>query len=493
LLPIPKKIVVAGFNVQGLLAALALRKAYSAHLTSIEVVGHRKICASPSIVIAGQSFTQLLAYFGSQESDWMPRANANFKLTQRFIGWSEKEFCIANKCAVDTLHHPLLVELSKLKRESYDIDFISDKFFLTNYLAEKKLLPYGKDFPFPIEYQYQLANDALLEVLESLAINNGIYISNSAINTLQLDKAGYIKSLECDDKVYSGDYYFDCTGFEQTLISHLHGHEQEKVLMTRKNDRYIGCQMAIDEPVFETQFIALKNGFVDSKMTQNSRELKYYYSSKFCSDDEAAADFKQFLLVNNLNVITDLTLYSSFDHLVKRPWINNCIAIGDSCGFNHLTTDRGIDATLSSLDSFLLSVQQDESSQQAVEQFSSRVKTYYVFLHAFSHSLILLNNRRDTNYWQTPQDINAVHPLVHDIFVKWLKAKDLTTDPVYDCIGLYGWYSLFSGLGHYPVQNKIHPNITSINANIKDVSAKLIGCCLNFPTSSITSMSMKNE
>jgi hypothetical protein len=481
-LPIPESVVIAGLNIEGLITALALHNYYKKNNLRITIIGEQDNNQNKRVIVATKQLTELLSQFDLAEVDWMPKSYANYKLTRHFVDWSQNAFFIPNKSEVDSLNEPLMFELSKIRRQNFDIPFDIDKFFFCNALAAKNLSPRGKDFPFDIDYQYQMDTESLFTILFELAIKNGISIPKLSLSSLVRDKQGNITSVDAGDQVFCADYFFDCTNMQQLLISNMIGHGNENTGMIRNNDRYL--QLVTDEGCVSTQTtsFATPNGWINKNASLKHVEYRHYFSSQFCTDEQALEEFSAFIHKHNLPTDAQINLVASADHIAKQPWIKNCIAIGASSGANHITQDYELSACFSSLDSFFLSVQQDKAITEAIEQFNSRVKTYHIFLHAFAHTLVLLNNRRDTAYWQTPKDIKNIHPLVQNIFMQWLRAEDLTTDPVFDSVGVNAWYCLFSGLEHYPFDDlQKHSNHKSIVDNIEDVKSKLDGCCLNFP------------
>ncbi|MEI8649299.1 hypothetical protein P4S73_17685 [Paraglaciecola sp. Hal342] len=77
----------------------------------------------------------------------MRQTQATFKLSNRYVGFSEQEFSVANASEVDILHQPLMLELSKLKRQAYQLDLSLDDFFFAAALAKRNLSPKAQDFP----------------------------------------------------------------------------------------------------------------------------------------------------------------------------------------------------------------------------------------------------------------------------------------------------------------------------------------------------------
>lgn len=108
MLPIPQNITIVGLNVHGLLTALLLRKTYKPAVTGITLVGLKEEDSPPKAYIAGKALNTLLEHFGYSEANWMRQTQATFKLSNRYVGFSEQEFSVANASEVDILHLSLI-------------------------------------------------------------------------------------------------------------------------------------------------------------------------------------------------------------------------------------------------------------------------------------------------------------------------------------------------------------------------------------------------
>ena len=85
------------------------------------------------------------------------------------MGFRGQEFSVANASEVDILHQPLMLELSKLKRQAYQLDLSLDDFFFAAALAKRNLSPKAQDFPFETDYQYQVDANCLFTLLQKIA------------------------------------------------------------------------------------------------------------------------------------------------------------------------------------------------------------------------------------------------------------------------------------------------------------------------------------
>ncbi|MGY8896895.1 MAG: tryptophan 7-halogenase [Paraglaciecola sp.] len=483
MLPIPQNITIVGLNVHGLLTALLLRKTYKPAVTGITLVGLKEEDSPPKAYIAGKALNTLLEHFGYSEANWMRQTQATFKLSNRYVGFSEQEFSVANASEVDILHQPLMLELSKLKRQAYQLDLSLDDFFFAAALAKRNLSPKAQDFPFETDYQYQVDANCLFTLLQKIAAEHSITTLPSALETLQLDQHGTLKHIECEDQILSGDYFFDCTQSAQLLIGNMPDFRQETLPEVRINDRVLTYTLAAECCASEVVTTALDCGFVLQYTLQDAVHFQYHYSSKFIQDPQAVQLLERHISQQGYKKVLQRHLSASQAYLVSQPWIHNCLAVGPACGLTQGSEDHELSHTFAMLEQFVSSIQSPDDAKDVIKNYNHRIKSRFVYAHSYHSTLQLLNSRRNSPYWQTPQDANALTPIGRSLFSQWLSGEDLSVEPILDINGLTAWYALFSGLGHYPKgELKPHPKARAIQDNIQDMCRKLAGCCLNFQT-----------
>ncbi|MBQ4828496.1 tryptophan 7-halogenase [Alteromonas sp. MMG017] len=481
MLPIPQNITIIGLNVHGLLTALMLRKAYNPAVTKITLMGQIEDNQPPKVMLAGNALNTLLAHFGQSETNWMQQTKATFKLSNRYVGFSETPFSVANTSEVDILHQPLMLELTKLKRQHYQLDLTLDDFFFSTALAKRNLSPKAQDFPFETHYQYQVDTNRLLILLQQIAATNSIDIVQKPLETLQFDQQGRLKHVECEGQILSGDYFFDCTGNAKMLIGNMPEFREEPLPEVRINDRVLTFTASAGSCASEVITTALDCGFVQQYSLRGSVHFQYHYSSKFIQDEQALQVLGRHMSQQGYDNVLQRNLSANQACLVFQPWSKNCIAIGPACGLTQGTEDHELAHTFAMLERFVSSIQSPDDVSAVVQDYNDRIKSRFIYIHSFHSTLLLLNARRNSPYWQTPQNPNALTPIGKMLFSQWLNGQDLEVEPIWDINGANAWYALFSGLGHYPKDDtKPHPQASSIQDNIQDMGRKLNGCCLNF-------------
>ncbi|MEP1448988.1 MAG: tryptophan 7-halogenase [Paraglaciecola sp.] len=481
MLPIPQNIIIVGLNIHGLLTALLLRKAYDPAVAAITVVGKVDENIPSEVMLAGKALNTLMTHFDLAEANWMRQTNATFKLNNRYVGFSEQSFSVPNTSEVDILHRPLMFELTKLKRQHYELDLALDDFFFSKALATKNLSPKAQDFPFETDFQYQVDSNGLLCLLRKVASENDINTQQCELDTLQLDQDGNLQHIECENLILTGDYFFDCTASAQLLIRNMPEFRQESLPDVRVNDRKLSFTVASECCASEITTTALDSGFVKQYFLRDTVHFQYHYSSSFTQDAQAVNVLERHVSNLGYQHVLQRHLSESRTCLASQSWIKNCLAIGPACGSTEGTEDHELGHTFAMLEHFISSIQSPDDVSDLVKNYNHRIKSRFIYEHSYYNTLLLLNSRRNSPYWQTPQDIHSLSPIGRTLFSQWLKGQDLDVDPIFDINGLTAWYALFSGLGHYPNNDvKPHPKAESIYDNIQDMCRKIRGCCLNF-------------
>lgn len=479
-LSIPKQIVIVGLNVHSLVSALALRKTYDKNRLSLSIIGKNQPSNTHIAMVAPSQINEMFAHFGVSESEWMAKCDATFKVRNHYIGWGKKPFSVSNHCEVDIYYQPLLMELSRLKREGFDISLHPDDFFFSSALAKQNLAPKGKNFPFKVNYQYQVNTEKLISLLFELATQQHIGITQEDIETLKFDVNKNITLVESSTAKYTADYFLDCSEYQQLLIANMPGYGKSQLTSVRNNDRLLVAKMPSEQVYNETQCTSYESGYIKTLSIKGRQELHYYFSSKFLSD-EKAAEALSYYSQKTYGIACELQLLASIDHLTNSPWINNCLALGKAFGYGCPVEDYELALTFSAIDSFVKSIQSDNQQSEIIAAYNQLIKSRYAYSQAFSETLLLLNTRRDSPYWQTPQNQTAFPQIATKKMSQWLAGEDLTVEDITDVIGKFGWYSLFSGLEIYPPNcDKKHPSEQSITDSIDDMRDKYLGCCLNF-------------
>ena len=161
-----KSIVILGGGTAGWIAANLIATHWADKGLDITLVESPDI----GIIGVGEGSTPPLKHFleviGVQESDWMSRCDATYKVGITFKDWSTKpgfdEYFHPFLCQPDEFSVPAFFHNSFLRRKGVDLDGHPSQFFLAWQLAEQRLAPVAPpNFPFEMNYGYHF-NSGLL-------------------------------------------------------------------------------------------------------------------------------------------------------------------------------------------------------------------------------------------------------------------------------------------------------------------------------------------
>lgn len=205
---------------------------------------------------------------------------------------------------------------------------------------------------------------------------------------------------------YKADLFIDCTGFKGLLINKVLNRKFEPLTDFLPNNKAWACQVPYADKEKEMQPItnckAMKNGWTWWIPIWSRIGTGYVYSDRFTTDEEALEEFKEFLVSKGKNV-DDL----EFKHIEMRSgitdklWHKNVCAIGLSAGFLEPLESTG----LMSVHMFLLQLANVLKRKTHITEFdrSTFNKSCKDLFHEFCDFVALhyaLSNRNDTPYWE---------------------------------------------------------------------------------------------
>lgn len=321
--------------------------------------GHRRVkialIESPNIPTIGvgestiQNLKSTLQSIGINESEFISRCNASFKMGVHFIDWSK-----ATSTSSSKFFHPLN---SPVACGGLSPAYHFRKFgphwlgtsFGENVLPNAKVIAAGKgpravlssDYFWEVNYAYHLDAGLFANFMREFAVGRGVEHIKDDVLDVVLDENGAIESLQLERaKRYDVEFVVDCTGFKSLIRSKLGGDTFVSGNDRLLNDRAIPLQVPHPDPTkIEpcTRVTALGAGWVWRVPLYNRLGTGYVYSSAFRSDEEARTEFLAHLRASgdlpNDGAEPQTRVIKMRVGYTPQPWVKNCVAIGLSSGF----------------------------------------------------------------------------------------------------------------------------------------------------------------
>lgn len=287
------------------------------------------------------TFRETLAAIGIAEDEFLRCCEASFKQGSRFDGWLTGE-------PADSYFHPfspppqfdarqLVAAWATKPRCPFAATMTNQVSLCANDLAPRQ--PAMPQYSGATNYAYHLDAGALVALLRYHAVDRlGVKHIAGEINRVERDEMGGIDAVcTVGGDRFAGDLFIDCTGHKALLIEGALETAWTDCSTVLFNDRALAAQVPVTagSPIAsQTIGTAHEAGWLWDIGLARRRGIGCVYSSKFTSDERAAAILEEYV---------SLRLPGARDYAVRRLafptgyreqfWSRNCVAVGLSAGF----------------------------------------------------------------------------------------------------------------------------------------------------------------
>lgn len=324
-----KKILVLGAGSAGLLAALSLRR----KIPSVAV----QIVRSPELGVIGvgegttPNFPRhLFDYLGFSRKRFYELAEPTWKLGIKFLWGPRGRFDYTFDPQLDSHWTDLPLPNG----------FYCDKDFSCASLPSA-LMFHGKVFPRQPNgapdvqgwHAFHIENQKFVSVLELVARQAGVEIVDGKVTSTERLPDGGIAAVHLEDgQRLAADFFIDCSGFRSELLGKALAEPYVSFDKSLFCDRAVvgGWDRGPDEPILPyTTAETMDAGWSWQIEHEHHVNRGYVYSSRFISDDEAAAEF----LRKNPKAPKSPRVVKFRSGCYRRQWVENAVAIGNAGGF----------------------------------------------------------------------------------------------------------------------------------------------------------------
>ena len=334
----PLDLVIVGGGTAGWMTAAAFAAVFPAGASRIRLVESSEI----GIVGVGEATLPHLRLFnrriGIDERDLMAKTQATFKLGIEFVDWAR---------IGDRYIHPFGAYGSKIAGVPFHNFWLRaraagetasiDDYSLAIVAARMNRFTLPSEDPTAVlstfGYAFQFDASLYARYLRAFSETRGVVRTDGKVVDVALRGTdGYVESIKLESgEVITGDLFIDCSGFRGLLI--------EQTLKTGYDEwtHWLPCDRAVAMPCENsgpltpyTRATAREAGWQWRIPLQHRMGNGYVYSSRFISDDEAAAK-----LISRLDgkPLADPRFLRFTAGRRRKTWNRNVVAIGLAGGF----------------------------------------------------------------------------------------------------------------------------------------------------------------
>ncbi len=483
----PQRICILGGGTAGWMAACLLQDRWGRDGCQITLIESSDI----GIIGVGEGSTpQLKDFFdrlGIAEAEWMPRCNATYKVGIAFHGWSDDP-------AFASYFHPFPSALdlhtrqdffanAHLRRRGIDVEAHPDRFFVAPTLAADRRAPQpAADFPFEQSYGYHF--DAVLvgRYLRELATARGVIHVDTRIDTVELADDGDVAALVADDgQRFEADLFVDASGFRAMIVEKALGATHLSFADNLFNDSAVvtPTPLPAEGPGVATRSTALSAGWCWHIPLTNRVGNGYVYSSRYISDEDAAAELRTHL---GLPADAEVRHLKMRVGRLERSWVRNGLAIGLSQGFIEPLEATALHIVLATVEGFISAYERDGDG--ARDAFNADIARRYEGIRDYIVCHYRAARRRDTDYWRDATSHDHLSDSLKGLFTAWFTGADVVAEVARQDIAAYyspvSWHCLFAGYGAFPAK-LLPPPPRMPHADMDRIDRFVAACATHFP------------
>jgi len=317
------------------------------------------------------------------------------------------------------------------------------------------------------------------QYFKNLCLNQGVkHIDAVVADVVKHSITGDIKEIIfTDNEKISGDFFFDCSGFNRVLMSKLDVNWQsyKKYLPLNTALPFLLDYQPGDiiEPC--TTATALSSGWMWDIPLKTRRGCGYVYNNQFISPDEAVKELEQKFKrqINPIKVI-------DFDPgRLETFWKNNVISLGLASSFVEPLQATSIHTTIAQIilfvNDFLLPQKDEVAILENQKSYNRRISDMYDITLDFI-SLHYQGGRSNTPFWRWVTEEKIVSPYVQEL-IERSKRKVIGHHEIgikfgAPAVGLWNW--TIAGL------NLVSPQVAEKDLRISQLYDTAENMYLNF-------------
>jgi tryptophan halogenase len=412
-----RSIAIVGGGTAGWMTAAALAKVLGPEYATITLIESDEI----GTVGVGEGTIPQIGIFnrllGVEEDEFVRRVKGTFKLGVEFVDWARighTYFHPFGPFGVDMAgvsFHAFWLRLKELGVAS-DLADYSLQAAAARQLKFMRPVDAGpRSMLSKIHYAFHFEAALWAKYLRELAEARGVVRLEGKVGQVALrGEDGFVEALTLQDgRRIEADLYVDCSGFRGLIIEQaLHaGYEDWSDLLPCDRAWAIQCE-SVGDPTPFTRSTAREAGWQWRIPLQHRVGNGYVYSSRFISDDEAAAT-----LLANLDgkAIGEPRQLRFMGGRRKRFWVKNCVSIGLAAGFMEPLESTSIHLIQSAIAKLLTMFPDRTFAPADIDRFNRVSTTEWEQVRDFLVLHYNATQRDDTPFWRHCRDMEVPETL----------------------------------------------------------------------------------
>ncbi len=334
-----------------------------------------------------------------------------------------------------------------------------------------------------IDYAFHFDASLYARYLRGYAEKRGVRRIEGKVTDVELQpESGDIAALVMENgSRVAGEFFVDCSGFRGRLI------EQEFHAGYEDWTHWLPCDRAVAVPcasVFPitpyTRSMARRAGWQWRIPLQHRTGNGYVFSSKYLSEDEAAAT-----LMSNLDgeALAEPRTLRFVTGVRRRHWVRNCVAIGLSSGFLEPLESTSIHLIQMSINKLLQFFPAAVPSQPDIDEYNRLALREFEHVRDFIVLHYHATRRDDSPLWNYCRTMEIPETLRHKM--ELFQTKGRLFSEAYELFAQGSWFQVMYGQGLRPAAYNpvvdVLP-VDDISAYLEQIRGVVGKCVETMPT-----------
>jgi tryptophan halogenase len=445
-----RRVVVVGRDAAAWLVALGLQRAFGRTGVAVHVVELPSLLRPVDVYAAVPSLGGLHRLLGLPEAVILTACRGVPTLGQRFANWSRSKPPFVH--AYD-IQRPAINEVSLLqywvKAREQGLNVALEDFSLAAAAAKQGRFSADKGDPdslAALSPGYHLDAVSYVRLVRQAALQSKVTASEGMLGSVERDGDRIGAILLDDGERIEGDLFIDASGAEAALIGGMSEGEFEPW------SRWLGCDriLAASAPPLRplpafSQISAFAEGWIGLHPLQDRTALVACYDSADLSDE---AMLEKLAVLAGVKLTGEAVTTPFRAGARPRPWIGNCIAVGDAAVSLEPLDAIQLHLVHIGLSNLIALFPVDAEAMPEAEAYNQAIGTHAANVRDFQIAHYKLNQRFDEPFWDRARE--SAGPASLDAKIALFASRGIVALYEDESFQDQNWSAIFIGHGLIP-------------------------------------------